>query len=110
MNIPHTPGGRLKSMLSKMEDGLNFISKVRYTEDLGSTMEDLLAVDPWKSMKCEREECFPCQTQPGKCWNQSVTYQIDCLNCQTVGKSVRYYGESARTGFDRGLEHIKAIS
>ena len=31
MNILHTPGGKLKSMLSKMEDGLNFISKERST-------------------------------------------------------------------------------
>ena len=43
-------------------------------------------------------------------WAQSVTYQIDCQNCKNQGKTVRYYGETGRTGFDRGQDHIKAIS
>ena len=37
---------------------------------------------------------------------QGVTYRIDCLTYQTDRqKTVRYYGESARTLFDRGAEH-----
>ena len=67
--------------------------------------------DPWKDLGCERNDCFPCKSNNrGKCYNQSITYQIDCITCQNKGKKVSYIGESGRTGFDRGLDHIKAIS
>ena len=71
-----------------MEEGLNFTRKVRYTEHLGSTMENLLAIDPWKSTNCKGEDCFLCQSQPGKCLNQLITYQIDCLTCLEVGNKL----------------------
>ena len=45
MYVPHTPGGALRSKLSKMEEGLNFVGKVRYAEELGSTLESILAKD-----------------------------------------------------------------
>merc|ERR1711954_216349 len=109
MYVPYTPGGALRSKLSKMEEGLNFVSKVRYAEELGSTLESILAKDPWQNVGCERINCFPCMTQKGKCWALSVTYQIDCQNCKRQGKTVRYYGETGRTGFDRGQDHVKAI-
>ena len=50
MRVPHTPGGALKAKLTKMEEGLDFVGRVRYTEDLGSTLETLLVRDPWKSI------------------------------------------------------------
>ena len=40
---------------------------------------------------------------------QSVTYQIECGHCKEQGKETKYFGESARSGFQRGLEHYKAL-
>ena len=44
MFIPHTPGSKLKNELNKMEEALNFTGKIRYSEQLGSKISDLLVV------------------------------------------------------------------
>ena len=40
---------------------------------------------------------------------QGIVYEIDCKICQRAGLEVKYYGESARTSFDRGVEHLNAL-
>ena len=40
---------------------------------------------------------------------QGVVYQISCSLCKAEAKKTYYYGESARTGYDRGLEHLAAL-
>ena len=36
-------------------------------------------------------------------------YEITCILCQEKGVETRYFGESARTSYDRGLEHLSAL-
>ena len=110
MQVPYTPGGKLRAMLTKMEEGLAFKGRVRYAEDLGSTLEGILATDPWRELGCNRPDCFPCKTSKGKCWDQSITYSIECNTCKARGKNTKYFGESGRTGHDRGKDHVLAIS
>ena len=50
-----------------------------------------------------------CLNQPGKCLKKGVVYQFTCLNCLSLGKEMKYYGESYRSSFDRGSEHKTAI-
>ena len=40
---------------------------------------------------------------------QCIVYEIDCKICQRAGLEVKYYGETARTSFDRGIEHLNAL-
>ena len=40
---------------------------------------------------------------------QGGLYRIDCLNCKTEEKQSTYFGESARTLYDRGTEHLAAL-
>ena len=65
-------------------------------------------VDPW-ALDCGRTNCFPCKSEPGKCSIQGVVYQITCVICKEKGVETQYYGESARTCFDRGVEHLTAL-
>ena len=109
MNVPHTPGSKLRQMLTEMERGLRINSQVKYSEELGSTLEDLLVRDPWSEVGCGRVDCFPCKSKKGNCQKQGITYRIDCVTCKAQGKEVTYFGESARTAYDRGLDHLKAI-
>ena len=37
-------------------------------------------------------------------------YRISCQICQSEGQKTYYVGETARTPYDRGIEHLKAIS
>ena len=109
MFVPHTPGGILRKKLQ----GINEVGKgckVRYIENVGPTMKDLLVVTkPWGT-GCNREDCFLCRTGgKGDCMTQGVTYRIDCLSCkEEQGRTVTYFGESARTCYDRGGEHWRA--
>ena len=45
----------------------------------------------------------------GDCKKRNVTYRTECLRCskETNGKLSQYLGESARTGFERGQEHLR---
>ena len=40
---------------------------------------------------------------------QGVIYSITCMRCKEKEVSTQYWGESARTGFDRGVEHLKGL-
>ena len=109
MFIPHTPGSLLKSELNKIEEALNFNGRIRYCEELGSKISDLLVKDtPWES-HCGRLNCMTCIDRPGQCYKQSVVYKMICGGCKEQGQTGEYYGESARSAFDRGAEHIKAL-
>ena len=110
MFVPATPGGLLRKMLIQMEENLEYPGRVKYVEQLGSTIEDILATkDPWGG-PCGIERCLLCQNKPGKCNRQGVVYRIDCPECKAQEKEVVYFGESARCGMDRAIEHGYAIS
>ena len=41
--------------------------------------------DPFKSRKCEREDCPVCREDgKGPCDTQSVTYDIKCVECNDI--------------------------
>ena len=93
-----------------MEEGLALRGRVRYVETLGSTMADLLCrPDPW-SQECGRTNCMPCRGSPGRCTQQGVVYCITCITCKLQGVKAHYWGESGRTGYDRGLDHTRDLS
>ena len=61
--------------------------------------------DPFKERTCERECCFVCRTGGrGPCDSCGVTYEIEC---QTCGQ--KYVGETARSAFTRGKEHLDGM-
>ena len=45
----------------------------------------------------------------GDCESENVNYLIECLDCKKKGKEVEYIGESARTMYDRGNEHLNDL-
>ena len=55
------------------------------------------------------EKCLPCQEKPGKCLRQGALYTLECSQCKEEKKRSLYYGETARTPYDRGLNHGEAI-
>ena len=72
-------------------------------------METLCKGDPWELTPCTREPCTTCTPswgKPGTCRIKNVIYQDICIPCKQQEISTRYIGESARTMFERGLEHI----
>ena len=43
------------------------------------------------------------------CQRQGVIYHMECLECREQGKKTLYVGESSRSGYDRGVEHLRAV-
>ena len=108
--IPHTPDGLLKKELTAMEERLGFSGKVKYVESLGSKISQILCnKNPWKE-HCGRVDCFPCMSKGGTCMTQNITYKISCQLCAEEGRASHYIGESARTAYDRGGDHLKALN
>ena len=88
-----------------MEDDLGLTDRIRYVEQLGPTIGDVLITsDPWKN-ECGRN-CILCKTKPGDCCKKGVVYEIICQTCEKQGIKSSYYGETARTAWERSLEHL----
>ena len=109
MFIPHTLEGTLRSRLNRMEESLNFNTRFKYIEELGRSARELVIKKDPDPEACGRRDCFPCESKPGTCQRGGVVYRVTCGTCETKGENVYYIGESARTLYDRGLEHKKAI-
>ena len=93
-----------------MEEGLNQPTKVRYVEEVGKSLgEMIVSNDPWANEGCKREECLPCETEKGKCMRQGALYTLECKECKLESKSTLYLGETARTPWDRGQNHSDQI-
>ena len=46
---------------------------------------------------------------PG-CTSEGCNYVLECLHCRNEGIKRRYYGETSRSPFQRGNEHMREIS
>ena len=42
-----------------------------------------------------------------KCWTESILYKLECLPCARVGTLAWYIGETSRSAFERGDEHVR---
>ena len=64
-------------------------------------------------MPCLPEEkCLLCKSSKNgtsNCKNSNVGYSIKCNNCQGFDKPMSYKGETCRTGYIRGQEHLKQL-
>ena len=40
---------------------------------------------------------------------QSAIYKVTCLRCKEKGEEAQYWGETGRTCYDRGAEHLQGI-
>merc|ERR1711867_184375 len=88
--------------------------------------------DPWKGRDCERDGCLLCQTKQltGKylqqeCSKRNIIYETWCLTCESREvkrieeeeedekekikkiKLFKYVGETSRSFYERGLEHLR---
>ena len=108
--------------------------KVKVVEESGEKIKDILhTANPWKGEDCGREKCLLCRTKQitGKglksdCSKRSIVYETWCETCLRAEmdkidledmeeeekerkkrgiKIYKYVGESARSAFERGLEH-----
>ena len=102
--VPATPGSELKSRYEKEIDEAGI--KIKVTKQSGIPLKRYLQrSNPFKlSKKYERDDCLVCTSGgKGTCYATGVTYEIVCKEC-----NCKYVGETARSAYSRGLEHLKA--
>ena len=111
--IPKTPGGDLARKLRLAEEEIEKITgdKIKIVERAGIMLKRVLfKSNPWAGGHCGRSECLVCSHEKGggDCRKRNVTYKTECQTCQEKsGKERVYVGESARTAYERGLEHAQ---
>ena len=108
--VAQTPNGELASRLKKAEAELSQLcgNKVKIVEQAGVSLKTILVkANPLGELKCGRPLCLPCRHDDKKsdCKVRSITYQTTCLACKSDGIDRRYIGESARSAYERGVEH-----
>ena len=121
MFVPHTQGGKLARTIQESEDKFSRLHKtarVKVMERGGKKIVDILSKkDPWAPGKCDREGCMVCNSlrvekkdknKSATCSKESIVYKISCDTCANNNISAHYFGESARTTFLRGQEHLLA--
>ena len=110
--VPFTPGGELRKELQQIDRKVTSTKngQIRVVERLGNTLIQSLGNQaPWRGESCGRSECWPCRSKPGSCRKHNINYSITCMTCHEEGKKQIYWGESHRSGWDRALDHQKAL-
>ena len=112
MFVPRTKGDLLAKRLRLKEEKLAEITgyKIKIVERAGKKAERLVhKSNPWEGADCQREKCAICQQESelGEqiCTKRNILYRSSCQLCHQAGKDASYYGESARSGFERSREH-----
>ena len=109
--IPPTPNSELAKKFKeivekqKAEGGI----KIKVVEKAGVKLGSLLPGLREKE-DCGRENCFVHTTGgKGMCNRENIVYKGQCLTCSDRGKESVYIGETSRSGFVRGKQHMDAI-
>ena len=118
MFVPHTPGGELARILQEADDKFRKgkgLGKIKMVERGGTTLKQILCrSNPWVKEGCGRgNDCFPCRGEGGaggNCQQEGIVYKISCEQCKVRGVTSEYVGESSRTAFLRGAEHLADLA
>ena len=113
--------------------------KVKIVEKAGMKLENILTKNnPWKGQDCGRPNCLLCMTKTltekemkKDCSKRNILYELRCLTCEErIRKKIveseddedekkrklknmkvpRYVGESSRSAYERGFEHLNNLT
>ena len=116
MFVPHTPGGLLAKLLQEEDDRFRKgtgMKRIKMVERGGRTVKDIVSkTNPWAGDGCERDDCLPCMGERGSggnCQQENIVYRIHCQECELGHIKAEYTGESSRTMYLRGKEHLDGL-
>ena len=110
---PPSPNSILAKELQKIADKEKEDSgiSIKVVERAGRKMQSLLPGIK-DDMNCGREGCMVhAHGGKGKCDREGVVYMGTCITCEerVPRRKVVYIGETGRSGYARGKEHLQAI-
>ena len=92
-----------------VEERLTVDDKVRVVEMTGERLVSVLkrVINSGEKVMCAREDCLLCCSEGrGSCSAARVVYEIKCKECDKTEFKAVYVGETARTAYPRGKEHV----
>ena len=110
--FPTTGGSILKKMKSvckkfKIEHSID----VKVYERGGLKIGNIAKSDPLSPSTCGKEDCFPCTSGGGgDCRKSCSAYRLECEECEKNDQKAVYEGETGRSCYCRGLEHVARLS
>ena len=126
--VPQTHNSELAKKMREGEDLLEKTTgyKMKIVERAGDSLEGLLhKSNPWSGADCAREKCLLYETKQTNprienqsCTKRNIVYETWCETCRKQAedkqedgsrneiKKYLYIGESARSCYERGLEHV----
>ena len=112
MFVEQTKGGVLASRLRLVEERLSKVRgwKAKIVEKGGKTLgHQLCKPNLWVPGDCGRDGCVPCKSGDAKsdCFKTNILYENTCLACLSKSRTRVYVGESNRSAFQRGGEHMR---
>ena len=114
--VPHTPNGALAKLLQNEDDKYRRgtdMKRIKIVERGGKTVKEMLSqTNPWAKDGCTRVDCLPCFGERGRggdCQKENICYRIFCQECESNQVKAEYTGESSRTTYLRGREHMDGL-
>ena len=115
------------------------LTKLKIVERTGTKLQDILTKsNPWQGQDCTRENCLLCHTKARTdkltsqdCSKRNIVYETTCVTCETLArkeieeddlgdqekldkkkkiKLFKYVGESGRSAYERGWEHVNDMT
>ena len=112
--VPRTPAGELARRLREAEMKISNLTgdRIKIVEKAGLKVESRIhKSNPWSGGDCKRKDCLLCKQgkegTSGDCRRRNILYRTSCLECKEKGKDTFYIGESSRTSYERGKEHLR---
>jgi hypothetical protein len=117
--IDPTEGGIMKDEMQKICEQFRETHKmgILVQERGGSKSSADVKSDPLGTKLCQRTNCPICRTEGsrGGCQGGNIGYQHQCMLCDKdkddrgQGTLTLYYGESSKSGYERGLQHADGL-
>ena len=111
--VPTTENGELERRLRNAEERKKGGRKwrLRIQETTGRTLKTILHnTQPWEEGVCQdKEGCLVCKhaVRPGGCRRVGAAYSLMCLGCKEGKVVSEYVGETGRSPYTRGQEHLR---
>ena len=115
--VPQTPKGELARRLQVVESRISKLSgeKVKIVERGGTQVKQILhKSNPWSKGYCHRVNCLTCLHGDGtqSCFEKNIVYKISCKECEEKVKDKKiavYVGQTSRSMYERGQEHLMGL-
>jgi len=108
--VPPTPNGELRRRMEQVvENGNSNELRIKVVERAGRKIRSILP-GLKENLECGREKCMIHYAGGrGNCNKEGIVCEGMCIECKNSGKRSIYVGETGRSAYTRGRQHMDAM-